>query len=742
MNQTQHTSTMRTIFLYGAALFLLAAPSILFAHAAGGQPPLPQPPDPKLSAAFPQDAEKILDELRLRFPHELTEEERNRIVQIYNALQEAKTSEKDLDEKVAELEKVRSDFEEYLKTLSITIQFDVSGENAEPLNSRVREVKNRESLALLYLNAGEGPQRNFIIQEHDMDLQAPSTYERAYNFPHPGRSFVYIHFTSIPYGTNRHDINFVPIGDSTKMPASIEFRAPEPGRLKLEILDEAGEATPVGIRMIIAGTPLIIGPPNHMDFTEQQDPSVAHVDLQPEGPHYANIPGPLIGHHWIVPEGFDMSLPPGNYHLQIRKGIEYIPIDTMFSIEEGETTSLAVNMQRWINMPEKGWISGDIHVHSQLMNSTDARQIMVWAKAADVHVSNLLQMGDIDRVYYQQVAFGKEARYRDGDYVLVPGQEGPRYLLGHAIMLNLGWEVRDASKYVLNDLAADAAHESGGLYGYAHLATPMFDVHRDMTMTLLRGKADFAEIMQFRQIGTEHYYDFLDLGFSLTAAAGSDVPYSSSLGDVRTYVYIDEKEWTADDWFESFKKGHTFVSTGPMLEFTVNGELPGSYIELEKQEDLTVEAKVAGLKDHSRPVKLELIKFGQTIHEMIPESDDQTELTFEKEVPSGDGCWIALRAEGEDGSLAHTTPVYISVDGSRSWNRERVEELIQDRRETVDEIEAILEQCVAISKSGYVHPEDQHTVQFAENEQALRERFKIVRSILDSLEDEFKEQNK
>ena len=101
---------------------------------------------------------------------------------------------------------------------------------------------------------------------------------------------------------------------------------------------------------------------------------------------------------------------------------------------------------------------------------------------------------------------------------------------------------------------------------------------RDVPREVIEGKSDFAEILQCNILATEIWYDFLNLGFPLAASAGSDVPFQSGLGEVRVYAQIADGPFTPDAWFDAMKRGRTFVTNGPMLEFTVNGTPPGGEI--------------------------------------------------------------------------------------------------------------------------------------------------------------------
>ena len=67
---------------------------------------------------------------------------------------------------------------------------------------------------------------------------------------------------------------------------------------------------------------------------------------------------------------------------------------------------------------------------------------------------------------------------------------------------------------------------------------------------------------------------------------------ASTIGEVRTYVHTGST-LNVDAWFEQLKRGRTFVSNGPFLEFTVNGQLPGTEIIARPGDVITIRARVA-----------------------------------------------------------------------------------------------------------------------------------------------------
>jgi hypothetical protein len=220
-------------------------------------------------------------------------------------------------------------------------------------------------------------------------------------------------------------------------------------------------------------------------------------------------------------------------------------------------------------------------------------------------------------------------------------------------------------------------HRQGGISGYAHANNQLFNVNSGMTLDVPLGIVDFAEFCEAGNVKPSLYYEFLNLGYALTAAGGSDVPYYGSMGDSRTYAYIPGR-FSADAWLDSFANGHTFVSAGPMLTFSVEGRLPGDRITVKRGERVRIQAAMESEKSMRDPGQLEIVVNGDVVR--------SAPSTLDFELPVTQSIWVAARCSG-----AHTTPVYITVDGQRHWNRAAAPELIATRLGKLDEIEQLLE---------------------------------------------------
>ena len=293
---------------------------------------------------------------------------------------------------------------------------------------------------------------------------------------------------------------------------------------------------------------------------------------------------------YFVSQPFSIRLPAGRWRLAVARGLEYRPVFEEFTIGPGDVRTRKIDLRRWEHMAGKGWYSGDDHVHFPRTQPWHDEFLLTWAQAEEVYVASTVQQRTLQRLTFSQ---GEPERYRvqRGDYVLQSGQEDPStgiQELGHTLALNIKKPVFDLSRFHLYDVMFDGVRAQGGLTGYAHIAWAPEWYRRnpgtphatwDSTLNVIQGKVDFFEVLQFRMLGLDDYYDFLSMGIKVTASAGSDMPWASTLGESRVYVQTG-RPFTADGWFKALKQGRTFVTNGPMLSLTANGAGPGEDVSV------------------------------------------------------------------------------------------------------------------------------------------------------------------
>ncbi|MEX0322687.1 MAG: CehA/McbA family metallohydrolase [Puniceicoccaceae bacterium] len=580
----------------------------------------------------------------------------------------------------------------FLHETDFAVEVDIHGDHIHMDWDKVHKLPREDGFVLLHVAShGNGEEKAFTLeknlethQEHNDELQIP--------FVSDGESWILIRF--LRPALENAIVQFVFQGTDNpekRIPCFLNVVSEKTGTLDFSVLDENNQPTPAMVELRSVRTNHIYRPATAVEFSDQMDhiagTPVKHHSRPDAGqgvPYIASIPGDSWGMYYCVDRPFNMALPVGTWSVKIWKGLEYEPVHKVITVKEGKETKLDLKLKRWIDMGQQGWYSGDDHIHSRLMSDADADHLFTFMEATDLDLGNILLMGNNLRTFYPQRGFGPEFRVENNGRFLIPGQEDPRYFNGHAIGLNITSLVRDMDKYLYNDWVAQTIKDQGGLYGFAHMIYNTFNIIRDLAFLMPKGLGDFGEIHQSGLLETELYYDFLNLGFDLSAAGGSDVPYSHMMGEVRIYCYTGESKLTADAWFDALRDGHCFVTNGPILELTLDGAIPGDEIRVDENRVLKAQAIAKGPTGKGSPRRIELIWHGEVIASKESNDTSKTELSIELDVPAGFGGWLAVRSYSHDGQAAHSTPVYVTRNGYKRWDPEKAPAVIDKCLATIE----------------------------------------------------------
>jgi hypothetical protein len=402
---------------------------------------------------------------------------------------------------------------------------------------------------------------------------------------------------------------------------------------------------------------------------------------------------PSLNRQAFYVEGdYDARLPAGTYELVVTRGPEYRAYRNTIEVRKDETLRVVVNLERFADLPSRGWFSGDSHVHLQRDRTNDPA---VWGQLAaeDVHVANLLEMGNIAGTHFKQPAWGREGRFERDGHLLASGQEDPRTgHRGHTIHWNLDRPFHQSpDNYFLYHRVFEESRRQGGVSGYAHLGD-LFNGRRGLALDVPFGIVDFIEVLQGGRLFSDIWYSFLNLGYKLLPAAGADFPYFGPTlpGVERTYVKIDGR-FGADAWFSSFRQGRVYVSNGPFLDLTVNLKQMGEELRVDRGSELTVVAEALLNPDIDKLSRLELLVHGDVVATANVERQGQDRIYLRTTLTANRSVWIAVRAFGErDGpqnmTVAHSAPIYVVVDGQPFWKLEAVPELVQSQRAQLEQL--------------------------------------------------------
>ena len=374
---------------------------------------------------------------------------------------------------------------------------------------------------------------------------------------------------------------------------------------------------------------------------------------------------------------YQTQLPSGDYDLVVYKGPEYRISKHKVTVREGENTELNIDLKRWIDMPAKGWYSGDGHIHISRPDETVNESTLAFTRAEDIHVANLLQVSNVaSQDNYPQYEFGHDGHYVEGHHSLVSGQESPRSAhRGHAIGLNAN-EYHWRDDYFLYDEVAKLIHADGGMFGYAHVALNAFNVGYSLALDVANQHADFIEVLQMGHLNTEYLYDFWNMGFKLLPSAGSDHPFIHIVGSERMYAHLSG-EFSPHNWFDAWQNKRSFVSNGPILAFSVNGDTERSEYNITKGQSLKISAQASVNPDIDDIERIELVVHGKVVHSAHAKGGDNT-IKIDYEIKPEESQWIAVRAFGKGKGIAHSSAVYVYVDGNKQfWNKSEAPQIAE-----------------------------------------------------------------
>lgn len=417
---------------------------------------------------------------------------------------------------------------------------------------------------------------------------------------------------------------------------------------------------------------------------------------------------------------FVIDLPVGQYRIEAVKGMEYTSSSKVFRVDAAKEMHVALTLERWINMQDKGWYAGDTHTHF-----LTAASAILEARAEDLGVINVLATKWGALITNAVEVTGTPNPVSTSDNIVFFNEETRHRYLGHTILhpirelvYPLSWGgpnegVAGGIDYPPMAYQADKAHAQGGLVTWAHLPFPYGELAVDVAL----GKVDTVDVFTwgdaFSSIGTgdyrqpgaiEWWYKFLNTGFRLPATAGTDKMLNTQVsGSVRTYARVAAKQFDYQTWIDALKHGRTFVTTGPMLSFSVNEQDIGSELHLQSGDEVSLEAEVRAPFGQYPVEKLELVQNGKVI--AVQHNDagaDSIKISMPAQISTS--SWFAARAYGPEilpyngwqamsaamgpmakGTpvMAHTSPVYVNIPGSNIWSMEDAAFLAQKCDEAI-----------------------------------------------------------
>jgi hypothetical protein len=217
---------------------------------------------------------------------------------------------------------------------------------------------------------------------------------------------------------------------------------------------------------------------------------------------------------------------------------------------------------------------------------------------------------------------------------------------------------------------ARQCRKQGGLVVIPHFPDP----RGEAAATIAEGDADAIEMTSWGDLyyGIDPYslsdwYRFLNCGYLVPAVGGTDkMTATTAVGAVRTYARIaPDAPFAYETWMEAVRRKETFVTYGPLLEFSVDGQPMGSVIPMSANGG-TVDVTWQVASVTIPMTRVELIVNGEIREGAVvgPESGaGHWSVRLDK------SSWLALLVRGHypdkpEIIAAHSTPVMVTVAGS------------------------------------------------------------------------------
>ena len=417
-------------------------------------------------------------------------------------------------------------------------------------------------------------------------------------------------------------------------------------------------------------------------------------------------------HTTLSAHPFVAELPPGKYTLTVERGKEYLTATK--EIELGtQQLDVKIELKRWINMAERGWYSGDTHVHrpiSELSNVALAEDLnMVYPMSQWVTVTHTLP--EKGRVDPQPIP--TDPIFADPTHAIVPrnteyeifsvGEK--RHTLGAVLILGQKSPLKIGIPPI--KAVAEEAHKQGALldlekhsWAWTPIIAPIMkaDLYPLSNNHIWRtefafkswtiennwrdnprietDKEGFTEL-GWLHFGWEQYYAMLNCGLRMRPTAGTaNGVHPVPAGFSRVYVDLGDEKFTPELWQKRLNEGRSFVTTGPLMEWRV--DRGANVVSIRHR-----------IHTQSRHVKLETIVNGEIKHvaewKQLPDGNPVTGSSEFGGIESG---WLAIRCfeYRPDGRIlfAHSAPVYWDAPGhTLRPRRDQVRYLIQRCEEEI-----------------------------------------------------------
>ncbi len=420
---------------------------------------------------------------------------------------------------------------------------------------------------------------------------------------------------------------------------------------------------------------------------------------------------------WVLPKASSIRVPAAPLEFRALAGLETELATERIDLTGKSKARLQIPLTRFYQARRKGYLAGNTHLHLKQLSKRQADRYLQEVPLADGldivflsyleravadldYTSNKYTPEDLEKLSHDHLHFGHGEEHRHNF-----GTHGEGY--GHILLLDIPYIIQPVSigPGIMQkgadspplQVGIDKARESGGKVIWAHNLYGFEDIPNWLT-----GRVHANNIFDGSDRGSfkDTYYRYLNVGLHVPFSTGTDwFIYDLS----RVYVMSD-RPITPKEWLDRLAAGKSYITNGPLLEFTVDEHALGDVLDLPKPGEVKVRGRAVGRVDFKR---IELVQNGRVIHSEPARAEAghfeaKLELSLAIDAPS----WLALRtpppavaddpelqeavAENEFGGrlFSHTSPIYVQVAGQGVFDKKIAAGLVDEMKSDMKKIEA------------------------------------------------------
>ena len=404
----------------------------------------------------------------------------------------------------------------------------------------------------------------------------------------------------------------------------------------------------------------------------------------------------------IIP-GTQLTLPRARLELQAFSGLAFAFSNLSLAASNVTGEAIRFHLEPLYGLQRNRWWSGNTHLHLAL---TEKGPRITDRASADRYLQTVPQADGLEMVFLSYLArFPDDVNYISNEYtdtdllelskygaLFANGQEhrhnfgayDPGY--GHALLLDIPGLIEPVSMGpgIMGSgtddrplrTSLDIALGLGSTTIWCHNEWGLEDIP-----SWIDGRLHAQNIFDTGHEGSysDSFYRYLDVGIRVPFSTGTDWFIRDLL---RVNVPAGEHLET-DAWLERLRAGKSHISNGPFLDLSADGASPGATLDRAAGDAVRVHASAIGRADFRG---IELILDGEVVStsaSRLQGNSYHAALTVDLTVDKPG--WLAVRIplENEVNAFdqplrAHSSAVYINVNGKRPFDIEVAQSLIDE----------------------------------------------------------------